>query len=68
VSLGCVKNLKDGEHFKWKAEELILPLSGELRRYFESKEYQNILNNTEKEYSFDIDWALYRSKAIQQGQ
>ncbi len=66
MSLGCVKNLKDGEIFKWKAEELILPLSGELKRYFESKEYGNILNNTMKEYSFDIDLALYRSKTTHQ--
>ena len=62
VSLGCVKNLKDGEAFKWKAEELILPLSRDLKRYFESKEYQNILNNTTKEQAFDIDWASYRTK------
>ncbi len=62
VSIGCVKNLKDGSYFKWKAEELILPISAELTRYFESKEYENISNNTMKEYSFDIDWVLYKSK------
>ncbi len=62
VALGCVKNLSNGENFKWKAEELILPLSRDLKSYFESKEYVTIQTNTMKEYSFDIDWALYRSK------
>lgn len=62
VSLGCVKNLRDGDYFKWKAEELILPLSLNLRQYFESKEYENIFRNTMKEYSFDIDMVLYRKK------
>jgi hypothetical protein len=62
ISLDCVRNLKDGELFKWKAEELILPLSNELKRYFESKEYENIVTNTLNEYSFDIDWAIYKSK------
>lgn len=62
VSLGCVKNLKDGGYFKWKAEELILPISAELNGYFASKEYDNICNNTMKEYSFDIDWILYKTK------
>ncbi len=63
VAGGCVKNLKDGEYFKWKAEELILPLSRDLKSYFESKEYSTILTNTMKEYSFDIDWALYRARS-----
>ncbi len=62
VSLGCVRNLKDGDYFKWKAEELILPLSTELKQYFESKEYNNILINTMRAYSFDIDWMLYKTK------
>ncbi|MGC8685701.1 MAG: hypothetical protein ACP5JP_09190 [bacterium] len=62
VSMDCVKNLKDGDIFKWKAEELILPLSPELKQYFESKEYKTIFTNTMNEYSFEIDWALYRAK------
>ncbi|MCL5277856.1 MAG: hypothetical protein M1517_08800 [Deltaproteobacteria bacterium] len=63
VSLGCVKNLRDGDYFKWKTEELILPLSLDLKQYFASREYENILRNTMKEYSFDIDTALYEYRA-----
>ncbi|MGC8579582.1 MAG: hypothetical protein ACP5MB_05950 [bacterium] len=66
VSMDCVKNLKDGDIFKWKAEELILPLSPELKQYFESKEYKTIFTNTMNEYSFEIDWALYRAKVNRQ--
>lgn len=62
VSMDCVKNLKDGDTFKWKAEELILPLSKNLKQYFQSKEYETIFTNTMNEYSFEIDWALFRSK------
>ncbi|MCL4557994.1 MAG: hypothetical protein M1491_05090, partial [Deltaproteobacteria bacterium] len=61
--LGCVKNLRDGDYFKWKTEELILPLSLDLKQYFASREYENILRNTMKEYSFDIDTALYEYRA-----
>ncbi len=60
VSLGCVKNLRDGDYFTWRTEELILPLSPNLQQYFASREYENIIRNTMKEYSFDIDAALYQ--------
>ncbi|MCL4478753.1 MAG: hypothetical protein M1381_06600 [Deltaproteobacteria bacterium] len=62
MSMGCIKDLKDGTNFEWKAEELILPLSSVMVRYFYSGEYQNIVTNTMKKYDFDVDWGLYRSK------
>ena len=60
VAFDCLLNAHTGERFQWKPSEQIYPISERLNRYFEQKEYKEILENTMNGLSFTMDWERYR--------
>jgi len=67
VTFDCLLNAKTGEPADWKPSEEIYPISKKLHRYFNLKEYKEIVINTMNELSFDMDWDKYhrlRAKGI----
>ena len=64
VHLNCLKDSK-GKVYEWQAEEEVYPLDKELKRYFDSKEYQEIVRKSQEHLNFQIDWECYKKKMAQ---
>lgn len=67
VTFDCLCNARTGEPAYWKPSEEIYPISRKLHRYFDLKEYKDLVYKTMNELSFTMDWDKYhrlRSKGI----
>ncbi|MFQ6083046.1 MAG: hypothetical protein ACE5WD_06790 [Candidatus Aminicenantia bacterium] len=62
VQLECLFIKKKKIPYKWQAEEQIYPIKDELRIYFESDKYQEMVNKAKKRFKFGIDWECYSKK------
>ncbi|MCP2519357.1 hypothetical protein NLC26_01540 [Candidatus Aminicenantes bacterium AC-708-M15] len=62
VYLGCLKYEKSKKNYEWFAEEQIFPLKKELKKYFESKNYNRIVNRVKKRLRFYADWDCFEKK------
>jgi hypothetical protein len=67
VHLDCLKN-REGEPYKWEAEEQIFPLHKSLKIYLNSREYDKRVKRDLKEFHFTIDWDCYKQKRHDQTQ
>lgn len=54
VYLNCLRTAS-GEVYEWKAEEQVFPLAKDLREYFDSKNYREIVKQSLKRYQFTIE-------------
>ena len=61
VHLNCLRDNK-GNVYEWKAEEQLLPLNDDLKKYFESKVYKERILTSLNKYNFTIDWDCYQKK------
>ncbi len=61
VHLNCMRD-SENNIYKWKAEEQIYPLNKEMKKYFISKEYAEMVNEKEKKMKYSIDWSCYWEK------
>jgi hypothetical protein len=61
VHFNCMKD-NQGKEYEWMAEEEVYPLNKELIDYFDSKEYREIAEKSEKHLSFWIDWECYKKR------
>ncbi len=59
VHLNCMKD-NQGKQYEWIAEEEVYPLNKVLMDYFNSKDYREIVEESEKRLSFQIDWDCYK--------
>ncbi len=66
VTFDCLLDARTGEQVRWKPSEQMYPISKKLHRYFEQKEYREILENTMNGLSFTMDWERFR-KLKEQG-
>jgi len=66
VALGCLKNTVTGLHETWRPSEQIYPVTKRLHAYFESPEYQAIVNRTAEKVKYTIDWEKYQG-ILEQG-
>ena len=60
VTFDCLLDARTGEQVRWKPSEQMYPISKKLHRYFEQKEYREILENTMNGLSFTMDWERFR--------
>lgn len=60
VTFDCLLDARTGKRVQWKPSEQIYPISDKMYRYFEKKEYKEILEKTMNELSFTMDWERYR--------
>ena len=65
VHLSCLKE-KDEKIYEWKAEELVYPLNKTLKSYFNSKDYNKKVKESQKRLKFSIDWECYKKKQGEQ--
>ncbi len=61
VHLDCMRD-SEGKKYEWKAEEEVYPLNKDLKRYFESKAYRKIVEESKKHLSYQIDWECFNKK------
>lgn len=61
VHLNCLRR-SDGKVYEWKAEEQVLPMHKELKRYFESDEYKEKVKQSQRHLEFSIDLAKFEEK------
>jgi hypothetical protein len=61
VYLNCLRTAS-GEVYEWKAEEQVFPLAKDLREYFDSKSYREIVKQSLKRYQFTIDGEDFERK------
>jgi len=61
VYLNCLRTAS-GEVYEWKAEEQVFPLAKDLREYFDSKNYREIVKQSLKRYQFTIDGEDFERK------
>ena len=66
VALGCLRNTVTGLYETWRPSEQIYPVTKRLHAYFESPEYQAIVNRTAAKVKFAIDWEKYQDM-LEQG-
>jgi hypothetical protein len=59
VTFDCLLNARTGEPAYWKPSEEIYPISRKLHKYFNLKEYKDIVHETMNELSFTMDWDKY---------
>ena len=62
IYLGCLKHRKNKKNYEWFAEEQIFPLKKELKKYFESKNYNRTVNKIRKKLKFYVDWECFEKK------
>lgn len=65
VNLGCLRD-KNDEIYEWKAEEMVSPLNRELKAYFSSNAYEDIVKESQEDMSFEIDWDSYKERIKKQ--
>ncbi|MGD8535885.1 MAG: hypothetical protein PVF66_08555 [Candidatus Aminicenantes bacterium] len=61
VHLNCMKD-SEGKEYEWSAEEEVYPLNKKLKRYFDSKQYREIVEESKEHLSFQIDWERFNKK------
>ncbi|MBN1221920.1 MAG: hypothetical protein JXB23_01635 [Candidatus Aminicenantes bacterium] len=61
IHLNCLRTA-DSEVYEWKAEEQVHPMNRLLKKHFESREYKNRVEKTQKSLKFWIDWECYKKK------
>ena len=61
VHLNCMRD-SEGRRYEWRAEEEVYPLNKILKRYFDSKEYRRIVEESKEHLSFQIDWQCFNRK------
>jgi len=66
VYLNCLKD-KEGRIYEWKAEEMVSPINKELKKYFVSRAYKEIVKKTQERFKFDIDWICYEKRIEKEG-
>jgi hypothetical protein len=60
VTFDCLCNAHTGEPAYWKPSEEIYPISRKLHRYFNLKQYKDIVIETMNGLSFSMDWDKYQ--------
>jgi nucleotide-binding universal stress UspA family protein len=63
VQLGCLMDANTGEPLRWEGKEQVLPMSDELREYFDSPEYRREVWATALEERYEIDWERFKERA-----
>ncbi len=61
IHLNCMKDSR-GKEYEWMAEEQIYPLNKELIDFFDSRDYRELVEKSEKDLSYKIDWECYEKK------
>jgi hypothetical protein len=61
VHLECLLD-KHQTVYKWQAEEQAYPLNKEIKEYFNSKEYEKEVRESQEGLEFSIDWDCYKKK------
>jgi len=61
VHLNCLRTAA-GAVYEWKAEEQLFPLAKELREYFDSRAYKEVVKQSLKKHLFTIDGEDYDRK------
>ena len=61
VHLNCMRD-SEGNKYEWRAEEEVYPLNKNLKRYFDSKGYREIVKESKEHLSFQIDWECFNNK------
>ena len=61
VHLDCLKD-REGNTYKWEAEEQVFPLNKSLKLYLSSRDYDKKVKQDMKKFQFTIDWDCYRKK------
>ncbi len=56
VELKCVVEKNTGKTWNWFTDEQVLAVSEKLAKYFESKEYKERIEESEKNHKFEIDY------------
>ncbi len=57
----CLKD-REGNKYKWEAEEMVLPIDKKLESFLNSKRYKQKVKEAKKEMSFSVDWECFKSK------
>jgi hypothetical protein len=65
VHLNCLRTERGV--YEWKAEEQVFPLAKELKGYFDSKRYREIVKDSLKKFHFWIDWEDFKRKESADG-
>ncbi len=63
VARGCLFNEAAGEYEPWRPGELIEPLAGKVRAYFEHSSYIEVRDAAEAENRYRIDWERFGAVA-----
>lgn len=58
----AIRDIHTGQTIKWNPRKQIIPLKGSLRTYFHDPEYQQLVDEQKKRYSFRLDEDLLRSR------
>ena len=61
VHLNCLRK-SDGNVYEWKAEEQILPMHKDLKKYFESDEYKEKVKESQRYTQFSIDHVKFKEE------
>jgi hypothetical protein len=61
VHLNCLRDSR-GREYEWEAEEEVYPLDKELKGYFDSKKYREMVRKSQEHLNFRIDWECYQKR------
>ena len=61
VHLECLRR-DDKTDYKWNSEEMVYPMSKELKKYFQSRTYKRKVKEAMRRYSYTIAWEKYEEK------
>lgn len=61
VYLNCLKR-EDGSIYEWKAEEQVFPIAKDLKEYFDSKNYKEIVKQGLRKHRFMVDREAFEKK------
>ncbi|HEY4716086.1 MAG TPA: hypothetical protein VII00_03185 [bacterium] len=59
VFTGCLRDCRTKRRFRWKAEEMIAPISKKMKVYFASQEYDRIITGSAEKHSFYVDFVMW---------
>ncbi len=60
IDLKCVS--ENDNPFEWFVSEQVIPLDRDLKEYFESKEYNNYMEETAKQFQYRLDESCWEKK------
>ncbi|MBF0552014.1 MAG: universal stress protein [Deltaproteobacteria bacterium] len=66
IYLGCCTEANTGNIFTWRGGHQILPFAEELKTYFASRRYKNLVWDAVEKSNYHIDWRLFQEKAVSQ--